>query len=123
MLRTQMNINVGMYNNVLLFSDPHIPYGNQVSNTKPGQSLFPNDAQGSTIYTYNSARAVFLGAQAGVVGFGRSQDWPMRIKWIEELLDAANQLRVTAGMIFGCKKTIFNSIDFGVITISTWAVN
>jgi hypothetical protein len=114
---------MGMYENVLLFSDAHIPYGNSLSNTKPGQSLFPADASASTDYHYNTARAVFLGAQAGVVGFGRAMDWPMRVKWVEELLDGANQLRVTGGMIFGVKKTIFNSIDFGVIIISSWAVN
>jgi len=70
---------LGLYENTLLFSDQHVPYGNSVSNTRPGQALFPSDAQGSTIYTYNTARAVFLGAQAGVVGFGRAMDWPMRI--------------------------------------------
>ena len=70
---------LGLYENTLLFSDQHVPYGNSVSNTRPGQALFPSDAQGSTIYTYNAARAVFLGAQAGVVGFGRAMDWPMRI--------------------------------------------
>lgn len=33
-----------------------------------------------------------------------------------------NSLGVSAGMIWGLKKTMFNSVDFGALTISTYAV-
>ena len=55
------------------------------------------------------------------MAFGRAYGVDMRMRWFEELLDAGNQLRVTAGMIFGIKKTQFNSNDFGVITVPTYA--
>jgi len=103
-----------LYENTLLFADQHIPYGNSVSNTRPGQALFPSDASASTDYHYNAARALFLGAQAGVMAFGRAMDWPMRIKWVEELRDAANILRITAGMIHGIKKTINSESHYPV---------
>ena len=77
-----LRISVGLYENTLLFADQHIPYGNATSNTRPGQALFPTDVAASTDYHYNAARALFLGAQAGVIAFGRSQDWPMRVKWL-----------------------------------------
>ncbi|WP_391486487.1 phage capsid family protein, partial [Leclercia adecarboxylata] len=40
----------------------------------------------------------------------------------EELFDYENQLGVSAGMIFGVKKTVFNSADFGVIVCPTTTV-
>jgi hypothetical protein len=73
------------------------------------------------------ARAVFCGAQAGMLAFGRDSGWPFRMKWTEELRDYENQLGVSAAMIFGMKKTTFkdeanaNGIDFGTITISSHA--
>ena len=35
-------------------------------------------------------------------------------------LDGGNQLRVSAGKIFGVKKNVFNSADYATITISSW---
>jgi N4-gp56 family major capsid protein len=65
-------------------------------------------------------RAVFCGAQAAMIGYGqKNQDGEM--DWTEELFDYGNQLGVSAGLIGGLKKTVFNSADFGVITASTYA--
>jgi len=36
-------------------------------------------------------------------------------------LDAQNQLRITAGMIWGLKKTRFNNQDFATVVCSSWA--
>jgi hypothetical protein len=41
--------------------------------------------------------------------------------WVEELFDYGNQLGVSAGLIFGIKKMVFNSADFGTITLPTAA--
>ena len=38
----------------------------------------------------------------------------------KELLDAGNQLRITAGLIFGIKKTQFASTDYATVTFSTY---
>lgn len=66
----------------------------------------------------NVKRAVFCGAQAALFATGRdNSDTEMR--WVEELFDYENQLGIAAGMIFGLKKTVYNSIDFStIVTLS-----
>ncbi len=66
-------------------------------------------------------RSIFIGAQAGVIAFGQDNQ-PNKMSWIEELFDYGNQFGVSAGMIWGTKKTVFNSQDFGTIVLSTYAV-
>jgi len=65
-------------------------------------------------------RAIVLGAQAGAIAFGQNSG-PSKMTWVEELFDYGNQLGVSAGMIFGAKKMVFNSQDFGTIVIATYA--
>jgi len=67
------------------------------------------------------ARALFLGAQAGQIAFGNGGG-DGRYSWVEELFDFKNQLGVSAGTIFGISKTRFNSADFGVIALDTYAI-
>jgi N4-gp56 family major capsid protein len=68
------------------------------------------------------ARALFMGAQAGALAFGNGGGQTVaRYSWKEELFDYGNQLGVAAGSIFGVKKTVFNSKDFGVIAFDTAA--
>lgn len=88
---------LGVYNNVVLVENPRIP--TVVANTR---------------------RAIFCGAQAGVFAVGQENN-PEKMSWVEELFDYDNQLGVSAGMIWGAKKTIFNSVDFGTIVLSTYA--
>jgi N4-gp56 family major capsid protein len=64
--------------------------------------------------------AIFCGAQAGIMAFGRD-DGPNRMNWTEELFDYENQLGVAAGCIYGMKKTVYNSTDFATIVLSTYA--
>ena len=42
-----------------------------------------------------------------------------RYSWNEEKDDRGNALAITAGAIYGCKKTRFNSKDFGVFSVDT----
>ena len=67
------------------------------------------------------ARALFLGNQAGAIAWG-GIGGEGRYSWKEELFDYGNQLGVAAGCIFGVKKTRFNSADFGVIALDTYAI-
>lgn len=68
-------------------------------------------------------RAVLLGAQAAVMAFGNSNSYgPMKYRWSEELFDHDRELELGAWTIGGCTKTRFNSVDFGTVTISTYAV-
>lgn len=86
---------LGMYNNVILHESTRVP---------------------SVIA--GSYRAILCGAQAGVLAFGQDSAGN-KVSWVEELFDYGNQLGVAAGMIWGGKKTVFNSQDFGVITVIT----
>lgn len=65
-------------------------------------------------------RALFLGRQAAVIAYG-SPNSSERFEWIEETDDRGNQLVIVSGCIKGIKKTTFNSKDFGVIAIDTYA--
>lgn len=65
-------------------------------------------------------RGVFCGAQAAVFATGQGGS-PNKMDWNEELFDYGNQLGVSAGMIYGVKKTQFNSIDFGTIVLAGYA--
>lgn len=69
----------------------------------------------------STRRAVLCGAQAAAFAVGQDNN-PEKMSWVEELFDYENQLGVSAGMIFGTKKTVFNSLDFGTVVLSTYAV-
>jgi N4-gp56 family major capsid protein len=88
---------LGVYNGVILRENPRIPS-----------------------VQANTRRAIFCGAQAATFAVGQNNT-PEKMSWVEELFDYENQLGVSAGMIFGAKKSVFNSTDFGVIVMSTYA--
>ena len=96
---------LGVYNGVILHEDVRVPTG-CVSNT------------GATITTVR--RAVVAGAQAAMLAFGRDNG-PNRFTWVEELFDYENELGVSAGSIFGLKKTQFNALDYATIVCSSFA--
>jgi N4-gp56 family major capsid protein len=66
-----------------------------------------------------AARALFLGAQAGMIAYGQNSS-PQRYSWNEETDDRGNALAITAGTIFGVKKSRYNSKDFGVIVFDSY---
>lgn len=86
----------GVYNNIIIYENTRVPQ-----------------------ITANTRRGFLMGAQAGAFGVGQDNT-PEKMSWVEELFDYENQLGVAAGMIFGAKKTVFNSIDFGTIAISSY---
>lgn len=98
---------LGVYNGVLLHSDFRVSTGCDLSTA-------------STAVT-TVRRAVLCGAQAAMLGYGRDSG-PQRYTWVEELFDYENQLGVSAGLIFGLKKTVFNSLDYADIVMSSYAV-
>jgi len=69
----------------------------------------------------NTRRAVFCGAQAGAVGFGKEFAKGSHYKWIEELFDYERELGVSTQTVWGLKKLIFNGLDFGTIVATTYA--
>jgi N4-gp56 family major capsid protein len=94
---------LGTYNNTLLVEDSRVP-------------CVASSVTSSTSYR----RAIFCGAQAAAVAFGQDNG-DSSVKWVEELFDYENQLGVSAGMIFGIKKMVFNSADFSTIVMSGYA--
>lgn len=98
---------VGMYNNTIIRVDSRITQGVHSAS--------------STTAVAAVRRSVFCGAQSLVLGFGQDNG-PNKFNWVEELFDFKNQLGVSAGCIWGTKKTIFNSTDFATIVVSSYAV-
>lgn len=96
---------LGVYNGVILHSDVRVTTGVNSSTAAQAASV---------------RRAVFAGAQAGMIAFGRDHG-PERFTWVEELFDYENELGVSAGSIFGLKKAVFNSVDFATVVMSSWA--
>lgn len=72
----------------------------------------------------SGARALFLGAQAGVVAFG-SPGTGMRFGWHEETRDNGNMVVISTNSIFGIKKATFETEagrqDIGVFALDTAA--
>jgi len=67
-------------------------------------------------------RAVLLGAQAAACAYGRKGDYKdKKYRWNEELLDHKRNLEVSAWQIWGLKKTVFNSVDYGTVVMSAYA--
>ena len=97
---------LGTYNGVVLHMDHRVTNG-------------VSGATGAAVP--NVRRALFLGAQAGVVAYGR-ENGPNRFTWVEKLFDYDNILGVSAGLIWGMKKTVYNNTDYATIVLSTYAV-
>jgi N4-gp56 family major capsid protein len=94
---------LGMVNNVVLHSHERV-------------IRFSDYGAGANL---PAARALFMGRQAGVCAYGASGG--MRFSWNEEEQDHGNVKVVAAGLIVGVKKARFNSKDFGIAAIDTYA--
>lgn len=101
---------LGMYRNVILHS-----HRNVIRHNNHGASQ-----------NVETARALFMGAQAGVMAFG-SPGTGMRYGWFEETADRGNQVVITTSSIFGIKKSVFNidgvDQDHGVYAVDTAAAS
>jgi N4-gp56 family major capsid protein len=96
---------LGVYNNVILREAEHVVTGVNSSTS----------AQITTV-----RRAVLLGAQACVASFGMKFT-PEKYEMREELFDYQRELGVSCHTVFGMKKAVFNSVDFGTIVVPTYA--
>lgn len=94
---------IGVYNGVAIYKHPKVVYH--------------SDWGSGAVY---GARNIMLFAQAGAIAFGSAGDG-MRFNWHEEEEDRGNVQVIDTGSIFGVKKAVFNSKDFGVITIAAAA--
>lgn len=104
---------LGVYNGVILHKASRVTTG-------------VSSADGTAVA--NTRRAVLCGAQSAMIAFG-SDNGKNKYTWNEELFDYSNQFGVSAGAIFGVKKTRYipeddattNAEDFGTVVVSTYA--
>lgn len=74
-------------------------------------------------------RNLFLGAQAGVFAVGNAYSKLQQnrvgkenlMSWYEDSDDYGNENGIAVGCVFGMKKAVFNSDDYGVIVISSYS--
>lgn len=100
---------LGVYNGVVLHQDTRVTQGVSGADGTPVTGV---------------RRAVFCGAQAAMMAYGRENtNAEQRFSWVEETFDYKNQLGVSAGQIFGMKKTVYNATDFSTIVLASYAVS
>ena len=96
---------LGVYNGVILHSDNRVTQG----------------VSGATGLAVTAVRRnVICGAQAAVMAFGMNSG-PNKFNWSEQQFDYGNRLGVKAGSIWGLKKTVFNSLDYATVVLSSYA--
>jgi N4-gp56 family major capsid protein len=66
-------------------------------------------------------RAVFCGAQAATIAWGRTGGDPGSFVWEEERFGYGRQRGIAASALVGLKKNRYNSQDFATIVISSWS--
>jgi N4-gp56 family major capsid protein len=77
----------------------------------------------------NVRNNLFLGAQAGVFAMGGAYDNIEKqrvgkdnlMSWYEETDDYGNEKGISVGSVFGINKSVFNSKDYGLVTIQSYA--
>ncbi|CAN7343786.1 N4-gp56 family major capsid protein [Acidovorax sp. LjRoot74] len=101
---------LGMYRNVILHSHRNVV----------------RSADGGAGANVETARALFMGAQAGVCAFG-SPGTNMRYDWHEETRDNGDKVVISTSSIFGTKKVRFDiegtQQDFGLFSLDTAAAS
>lgn len=98
---------LGVYNQTILYEALRVPNTVTANASAADQTPF--------------RRAVFCGAQSAAIAFGKDYGSDGTANWAEEEFDYGNQLGVAGGLIFGIKKMVFNSVDFGTIVVSSYA--
>lgn len=103
---------LGVWDGVILFEHEYVP-----ALINPGASYRNFTAAGSgTTALANVYRALFCGAQAGLFAQAVNPNG-----WVEKEFDYGNKWGVATGLIGGIDKVAFNSLDYGVIALDTYA--
>jgi N4-gp56 family major capsid protein len=99
---------LGEYNGVILHESFRVPNG-------------VNSSTAAKIA--NSKRAILCGKQAGMIAYGREYSGSTKYKWEEELFDYKRSLGVGLGCVWGLKKSVFNSNDYGTVVVATYGTD
>lgn len=86
-------------------------------------SRIPNAVSNAGAAVANTKRALFCGAQAAVMAFGRAHNGEDKFTYLEELRDFGRQIGIGVSAIWGLHKVQFNNNDFGVTVIDTWGAD
>jgi len=120
--------NIQQYANVRGLKNPIFTNSMGVYN---GMILFESDRivefDGAAVDTVR--RNLLLGAQAGTFALGNAYKNLQRkqyggenlFSWFEETDDFGNETGIAAGSVFGMKKCVFNSKDFGTMVMSAYS--
>ncbi len=68
----------------------------------------------------STRRAVLCGAQSAIAAYGKGYS-PSKYGWVEDDFDYRRKYGASVQCIYGLKKAVFNSVDFGVITMTSYA--
>lgn len=96
---------LGIYNRTLIVENYRVPQGIN---------------SGTNVAVANTRRAIFCGAQASSLAFGKNNA-KNKFKWTEDLFDYDRELGVRSSFIAGMKKTVYNSVDYGTIVLGSYA--
>lgn len=96
---------LGIYNRTLIVENTRVPKGLN---------------SGTLVAVDNTRRAIFCGAQALGIAFGKGGG-KNKFKWVEQLDDYERELGVRASFIGGMKKAVYNSVDNATIVLATYA--
>lgn len=102
---------LGVWDGVILHELELIHYRYGENGTTASEFFYSSDdVCSSGVYV---ARGLFCGAQAGLLAMGQKPTWA------EKKFDYGDKWGIASKMIYGAKKSVFNSRDFGVIAVDT----
>lgn len=115
-LNAQRNANIRgeknpIFSGALGMWDGVIIHEHELIETAAAGSELPGTSETAAV---TSARALFLGAQAGVYAYAKHPNW------VEESFDYKNRTGFATAIIYEAAKTIFNSEDYGMIAYDTY---
>ncbi|MFD1945063.1 N4-gp56 family major capsid protein [Paradevosia shaoguanensis] len=96
---------LGIYNRTLIVENTRVPQG-------------VHSTSGASVA--NTRRAIFCGAQSASIAFGKGGG-KNKFKWVEDLFDYDRELGARISFIAGLKKTVYNSVDYGTIVLTSYA--
>lgn len=106
---------LGIWDGVILYEHEYVPFlqttGASASNSFRGVAT-------GTDCAVNAFRALLCGKQAAVMLKATNDNG-----WVEETFDYKNKTGFATGLIGGIDKIMFNSKEYGVITVDTAATN
>lgn len=111
----------GMHNNTVIHQSARVPWGD---NTQVGTETFTDLGPNTSDRANNVGRAIFCGAQALCLSFGRAyglEGSKVRFKWTEIYKDYENKLGIGTALVWGMKKARFQQKDFATIVVSTYS--